>query len=239
MKIIFQKSRGSIVVEASIMLPLFMFTVLTVLGVYYACVAQSRISMALNDTAKEISVYCYLYGITGASDAQAGVAGKGASAAGQLEKTANSIGSLSTEDLNTFTDCLSQLSDQGTDLVNNGESYLYYAGNQLIEMGKGMVIDIDLIAPLFMSKHFGDDPDAYLRSLGVMNGLDGLDFSNSSFCVDGGEEVYLIVTYDLKALELLNIDVTWHMMQAAHTKAWLGGVSKISTDTGSDGESES
>lgn len=61
---------GAVVVEAAISLPVFMFFIVTILSIVNICIAQSRIQIALNETAKEISEYSYFFSLTGLADLQ-------------------------------------------------------------------------------------------------------------------------------------------------------------------------
>lgn len=57
--------QGNITIEATIALTVFLFMFLMIYSLITICRAQARIQVALNNTAKEISQYTYLYGITG------------------------------------------------------------------------------------------------------------------------------------------------------------------------------
>ncbi|MBE6961235.1 MAG: hypothetical protein E7445_02130 [Ruminococcaceae bacterium] len=61
---------GMITIEATISLSAFMFAIVTVLTIVNICLVQSRMSCAINATAKEISQYSYLYSLTGLNDSQ-------------------------------------------------------------------------------------------------------------------------------------------------------------------------
>lgn len=65
-----KKENGSVTIEATISLSTFMFAIVTILTIVNICIVQSRMSYALNTTAKEISQYSYLYSLTGLNDSQ-------------------------------------------------------------------------------------------------------------------------------------------------------------------------
>ena len=50
-----KKENGAIIVEATLVLPFFMFAIITVLSIVNISFAQAKIGTALNETAKEIS----------------------------------------------------------------------------------------------------------------------------------------------------------------------------------------
>ena len=72
--------RGAIIVEATISLPIFMFTIITLLSVVNICVAQSKMGTFINESAKEFSKYSYLCTVTGLAAKHHDVSGKGSDA---------------------------------------------------------------------------------------------------------------------------------------------------------------
>ena len=56
-----KKERGAVVVEAIISMTTFMFAILIILSIADIAYVQSKMAVALNSAAKEISQYCYLY----------------------------------------------------------------------------------------------------------------------------------------------------------------------------------
>ncbi len=57
--------RGAVTIEATIALTTFLFVFITIYSLITVCRAQARVQVAINSTAKEISQYSYLYGLTG------------------------------------------------------------------------------------------------------------------------------------------------------------------------------
>ena len=66
--------RGAIVVEATLSLTAFVFTIFTILTLVNVCYIQAKMSVALNSAAKEISQYSYLYYKVGLDKANAAAA---------------------------------------------------------------------------------------------------------------------------------------------------------------------
>lgn len=60
-----KRQRGSVTVEATIALTAFLFAFMMLYDVVTLCRAQTKIGVAINSTAKEISQYSYIYGLTG------------------------------------------------------------------------------------------------------------------------------------------------------------------------------
>ena len=62
---------GAVVIEATLSVTFFMFVIIVMLHFVNICIAQARIGIALNQTAKEISQYTYFYSLTGMNEIQA------------------------------------------------------------------------------------------------------------------------------------------------------------------------
>lgn len=86
--------KGAIIVEATIALPVFMFAIVTLLTIVNICFAQSKIGVAVNTTAKEISQYSYLYGLTGLNQKQAAMYEEGQYAKNNIDETLNGVEGL-------------------------------------------------------------------------------------------------------------------------------------------------
>ncbi len=92
--ILHRHEEGSVTVEAAVALPIFMFAIITILSLVNVCMAQARITAAVNSTAKEISQYSYMYALTGFKETHESWANGGNSTAGQVNKvvkTANDV----------------------------------------------------------------------------------------------------------------------------------------------------
>ena len=68
MKRKFRDESGSVTIEAAISLSVFMFASITILTIVNICIVQTKIGIAINSTAKELSHYSYLYSLTGLND---------------------------------------------------------------------------------------------------------------------------------------------------------------------------
>lgn len=104
------------------------------------------------------------------------------------------------------------------------------AGREVTEAAKVYLGQI--MAKAFMSKNLqsfaGDDPDAFLRRLHVVDGMDGLDFQYTSLMAYGSSnEIQLVCTYQVKVVQLLNTDFTFTFRQTARTLAWGDGASLV------------
>lgn len=74
--------------------------------------------------------------------------------------------------------------------------------------------------------YLGEDPDNYLKSMGVVNGYADLNFEGSSLFLDSNQcMVDIVVQYDidLPLIQMLIPDAKIHMVQRACVPAWLDG----------------
>lgn len=213
----FKSEQGAIVIEATLSLTAFLFAVVTLYTMFHVSLAQARIGTALNNTAKEISQYAYIYDLTGLNEKQANLAAKGGAAKSFLNDDLSQI-----EDLY---DAIGGITNSAVNVVSSGEnaeSFLYYALNEGVDAAKGKVTGE--LSRALIKKNFGSDPDGYLRGLGVKDGINGLNFNKSIIFKDGTEDwILLDVRYKITVIKLLNIDMTMNFELCAKTRAWVGG----------------
>ena len=72
----------------------------------------------------------------------------------------------------------------------------------------------------------GVDVDAYLKSFGIEEGYDGLDFSGSSlFCDENKQMIDIVVEYelDLSFITYVLPQTKFHVIQRASVAGWVGG----------------
>lgn len=192
-----RKENGAIIVEATLVLPFFMFAIITVLSIVNISFAQAKIGTALNETAKEISQYSYLYGLTGLNSKQAGLYGKGENARASIDEVANGVGQIFSSassiggtvsssysdpskysgaadtiksDIESAKQGFSGISSGAKALASDPMAILYMLGNEAVELVKSYIVEI--IAPVFMEKHLirssEDSAESFLRYLGVV-----------------------------------------------------------------------
>lgn len=98
--------------------------------------------------------------------------------------------------------------------------------SESIDFAKSKLIAAPL-AKALSSKHLNSpdepDTDAYLKKMGVVGGLDGMDFGRSTLFAKGGDDIQLVVVYSVKIWELLPIEIRLTFCQTARTRGWLTG----------------
>lgn len=205
------------------------------------CIAQTRIGVALNQTAKEISQYTYIYSLSGLNEIQAelndGVAGVKSDVENAEEAVFSSLngivglarGDKSTDEvIETVGSSMDELEELAAKIASSSDrkawvmSVLKICGNEGYEALKGLLGGA--LTKGLMQKHLvsvdGADSDSYLKRLGVVDGVKGLNTFNSALFVNGTDEIQLICKYKISIVELLNREFTFSFVQTAHTKVW-------------------
>lgn len=247
------RERGAVVVEAILSLTTFLFAILTILSVTDIAYVQSKMAVALNSAAKEMSQYCYLYYKFQLDEANAALSKGTESAEKTVDDTLDGLSQMMTsfgganealeegeldraiEQLSAGAGAASRtVSGLADQIAKDPKAFLIgmgkLAGRELTEGVKVYLGQV--MAKAFMSKNlksFGnDDPDAFLRRLHVEDGMDGLSFRYTSLMAYGSSnEIRLVCTYRVKVIRLLNIDFAFTFRQSAVTMAWGNGVSLV------------
>lgn len=218
-KLLFRKNKveenGAIVAEATIALSAFIFAIYLVLSIVDICYVQSKMGVALNSAAKEMSQYAYLYETLNMSEYMSGEGGKSSEFMGSFSEVLNKI-SKGTSNLSA-------------DLSNMFSTSAAQAGNdslaEYLKNGLGMTLAKQLVKKNLVSFE-GDTADAFLTRNHVKDGFSGLNFINTTFLTDANQsEINLIVAYKVQVVRLLGTEYTFNFVQRADTKAWGKGVS--------------
>lgn len=248
MKKVKKKENGAVIVEATLVLPMFIFLVFTLMWIGNLCTAQAKIQVAINSAAKEISTYTYLYGLTGLNEKQAGLKAEGDVATGTIEEGLDGVNQI----YGAISSATSGASYTESDLnktyseVNAGKESIQKAYEEIkadpkaffLSLGKASAnVGINKAKSMIMApaakylceKHLKTktlSADAYLKKLGVVGGYDGVDFSSSQFCSSGDQNITIVAMYKLKTIQFFKIDVTYNIVQSATTNGWFGVSSK-------------
>lgn len=208
--------QGAIIIEATLSLTFFMFAILTIYSMFNVCLAQARIHAALNATAKEISQYAYVYDLTGLNEKQANLAANGGAAQSVLSDNLSQV-----NDVYTAFQGITSGAAAIAGSPDNTESFLYYVLNQGIDAAKGGITGE--VTRMLMRKHFGSNPDKFLKGLGIENGMSGLSFRKSRIFSSGTEnDVLMDVRYQVTIVKLLDVDLKLNFELCAKTRAWVG-----------------
>ncbi len=237
---------GYIVVETVGGFVLFIFFVISILSLVNVVSVQNRVHYALSQTAQELSMYSYILEVTGAADIikDTGV---------RADKAKTGINELRTS-LNGVLNGIQGVAQSGQSgniggVIENGQSVgnnAQNAGNQIGGMLEDPMETLgnffamatinakdalaqQLVEPVFEKYMVSGDasPDEYLKSWNVVDGMAGMDFSETTF-IDSEGNIELVVRYRIKysfgALPLPFDEL--HVTQKAKIRAWLDGNGK-------------
>jgi len=265
-----KNNKGSLTVEAALVLPLFICVILSFALFIKIVYTQSIIQHAINETANELATYSYLYSVSGAQklhdEKNDYLDEKSSTAKEDINSVVDGIGTLSNakevienkdkdtknmdfEKLSSDIDEIKDLSKEGIANAKNIKEKLENAikdpKEQIISfaslLAEGAFEDLKgaLAAPvikLMCKKHIANeeiDADRRLKSLGIVNGLSGLDFSETKILYDK-ENIDIIVRYKVESGLPINFLPNLYFIQRANVRAWLDGDSQKPGDKEKD-----
>ncbi len=190
------EDRGSFTIEAVIAFSLFMFAYISIISLAAVVKLESSTQYAINQTAQVISQYCYLAERTGVLSTK-----------GSGEDIYDVFGTA----VNGGKDSIASL---GSLLIKN-------AGKELAGKAVAQMLCRSIVPGYIASD---EDAESVLKRMGVVNGLDGLDFRLSSLLNDG-RSINIVLVYSVKprGFGIFNHDIL--IRQTASTAAWITGVS--------------
>lgn len=199
-----KKKKGALSIEASISYSVFLMVMVTILYIMRIVYVYGLVQHAVSQTAKELSMYSYLYQVGGLNDLNMQIAGATAKRTKQFNGDVGEILQFYDE----FTSGNVSASYEGTTdpreiFKNLGAALLGQAGkelnHQLFEAAARPMIESYIGADAN-----GRGADERLRALQVVDGLQGLNFNSSRFFEDG-ETIDLIVCYTVDPIMPVDI----------------------------------
>ena len=221
--------RGYIVVETVGVFTLFVFFMASILALVGIVSLQSRVHYAITQTAQTLSMYTYVFEITGTTGMFTGEPGTQRIDDSNLKSGLGAIAGA----VNSFTGGSqgSQGSslDAGSDLFQNPASLV----TMFLNDAKKKAFSETAIRPL-IGRYLRNGTmtgDQYLKSMGVADGIRGLeilgyDYGPDGSLLDSRGSIIISVRYNVNysfwglPLPFSSLRVT----QSAATRAWLGGV---------------
>ena len=216
-----RKEKGSITLEATIFLTMFIMFYLFFIYLVQMTKAQVVLQYSINEVAKEVSAYSYVLTKTGIVEKRVGTS-----------ESATEFKDKTTEVVECFKNLGAVISSDDTDLLEKAqgieegvkdtydkskayaETYLSDPKNllnKLLDVAKSGVTDwassaiIGEIVESEVEKQIAvmsnKNPDTYLKSLGIVDGLDGLDFSKTKWASESKEGMPVLevtVVYEIK-----------------------------------------
>lgn len=229
--------KGSLTIEASISYPIFLMVIVTMLYIIRIVYAYGLVQHAVSQTAKELSMYTYIYQVTGLNETNQDVQNSVAGRTEQFNQDVGSVVSLydsfcSGDFSGSYggtTDPTEILKNIGSAMLGEGSAEL---NNRLFEA---------MVRPM-MASYIGADgkgnsADSRLKALRVIGGLKGLDLSSSSFFEDG-KTVDIVVCYTIDPLFPIDIMPEMNMANRACVRG-MSGKSVFERKPGEKGEEKS
>lgn len=246
-----KNEKGAASIEATISLTIFVFVIMAIYMLINYCLVQSKVSYAINTTAKEMSQYSYFYHVLGLDDLDAKLKNGKTQAVNTFssfnkllgdskaevkeieENPTDYFGSVisgdKTEDLTKIYQQIQDVSSNVLNVVNDPVEFMKsmasLAGEEVWEHVKSNVIAAPL-AKGMTRRHFGSSAESantYLEALGVVDGFDGLNFNMTTMFEDASDDIKIVVYYNLDLATVFPFKLNVSICQHASTRAWLGG----------------
>jgi hypothetical protein len=243
------KEKGSMTVEAALVLPVLLCVFFTVIFLIKGVYTYELVGHALNETASEMSSAGYIYHISGIRDihdtVRNGIGDKSDVFKNQMDSVFDAYNNLKSiennlsqgpDGLSESAGLLADAKEKFQSIINQAESVAsdpieevksiasYIAGGVFDDAKTQLFIPI---TKLYMKKYLVTqslkDVDERLRSLDIVDGFDGLDFSDSSFLSDKEEYIDIVVRYRIALPLPVKFASDLEFVQRVRVKAWMGG----------------
>ena len=240
--------RGYIVVETIGAFILFVFLVASILSLVNIVALQARVHYALTQSAQALSMYSYTVEAMGFTEhvvnsrvKQNALESEANETKANITGVINGIQSLSVDDVYDHGEAIvGRAQEWADDIASDPGNALSVVMNYALGHGGDALLE-QVVRPLVGRYLTNGDMsgDEYLRSVGVIDGLRGLNFydfplfkieatgEENSVFIDKNGEIKLVVRYDVDyTFGMLPLDFLDHklsIVQIVKTKAWLGG----------------
>lgn len=245
-----RSEKGSFTIEAIMSLSLFMFAFVTIVSLAMLAKVESTTQYAINQVAKEISSYYYIaekIGVTRDdtiynSDIDSVVQAV-VNFSDMAEDTVSEYVPHTSDDLESVLDTYSNISNEVTEITSAARA-IYDSFEAVLENPDGVVSSLatvmrseienklvnriiaEPVCRALVPKYIisNSNADMTLEKMGVIGGLDGLDFRMSSFLADT-RSINVVLIYQVKINGFGLFDQTFTIRQTASTAAWITGAS--------------
>lgn len=216
-----RKHKGVLTIEASISYSIFLMVIVTILYLMRIVYVYGLVQHAAGQTAKELSMYSYLYQAAGLNDLNQQIADSTSTGTGQfngdIDEVIKFYEEFSSGDL---TAQYNGTTDQKQILKNIGAAMLHEAGKEVNQQL------FEAVARPLMESYIGADSqghnaDERLKALRVIGGLSGLSLSSSSFFEDGAT-IDLIVCYTIDPIMPIDILPPLNLANRAYVRGMAG-----------------
>lgn len=200
-----KKEKGSITLEAAIFLSLFMMGYLAFLSLVQVGRAQMIMQYTLNETAKELSQSSYILTKTGIVGQSIQTGQKSQEFIGKTDELLDSVmefGSAVTDGRNVLQSA-NVAYDNMEDYFSNSDDIIQGLIAVVKNTAGGMVKKeaVSQVCKGSLKKQLkyltSEDPNAYLESLGIQGGLDGISFEGTTW-FDTSRDLDIVMTYQIE-----------------------------------------
>lgn len=258
-----RKEQGSFTIEAMLSMMIFMFAFLAIATLAGIAKVESTTQHAINQVAKEVSQYYYLTEKVGITFDNEGVEEIDDAVQAVLDFSAIGSQTVSNYEGNTAQKMTQMISEGNFEKLSNdvtavtaAAQNLYNSFGPIMEDPKGVLTSLVTLVKQQIAKETvsrliaqplckalfpkyitsSGNADETLEKMGVVDGLDGIDFRMSSFAVDG-RSINVVIVYQVKIHGFGIFDDTLLIRQTASTAAWVTGV-KLAAVTESESKWE-
>lgn len=213
--------RGSLTIEASISYPIFLMVIVTMLYIMRIVYVHGLVQHAVSQTAKELSMYTYIYQVTGLNEAYGDLQDSVSGRTDQFNQDVGNVVSLYESfgsgdfggSYEGTTNPMDILKNIGSVMVGEWSADL---NNQFFD-----AVVRPMMAGYIGADSKGNSADSRLKALRVIGGLKGLDLSSSSFFEDG-KTVDIVVCYTIDPLFPIDIMPEMNLANRATVRGMSG-----------------
>ncbi len=245
---------GYIVVETVLSFTLLVFLMVSILSLINIVTVQARMHYALTQTAETVSMYCYALDKIGFADPLMGIEENAGKAQKEIDSVKENVGVLIKEldtlmkakDFEGVYESGKKIGQSGKGLYDEGKKLLKTDPKETFQNFLSLTLEqiashgFEQLLQVLMDRYLSNgtlDGDEYLRTYGVIESVEGLDFTptvyldwasrgnHDSHFLTSEKSVRIIVEYKIDytfgALPLPFPDLV--VTQQAETLAWLQG----------------
>jgi len=215
--------KGSITVEASIALPIFISVAVSIVFFIKVVTVHEIIQHGIAGAAHELSVISYMYHVSGLQEVhdtvRDGMKTKAEVFESRVATAFDAYKDLSLDD---------EAAEAVRDVIENPMEELkniacVFAKGEFEDIKTEVCIPaVELLMQKYLKTEGLSDVDKRLRELNIADGFKGLDFSQSSFFYDENNDIDIIVQYKMNIPVPIKVFPPLLMVQRATVKAWLG-----------------
>ena len=221
-----QRQKGALTIEASISYSIFLMVIVTMLYLMRIVYTYGLIQHAVSQTAKELSMYSYMYYVSGTSDLYNDLQNATSGRKDQFNTDADSIVKLyetfesgNTEDLKDYsyegsTDPKDLLKDVIGAMMNEAAGEAHNQAWSLIVR--------PMMAGYIGADSRGNSADSRLKALRVIGGLSGIDLSSSRF-FENGSTIDIVACYTIDPIFPIKILPELNLCNRAVVAGMSGG----------------